>query len=172
MYEGAWLRVNNLVYQHGSHTFTWESIERTRQATILVIIAKLIPSERYILIRQFRPGYGNHVMGLPAGLCYCRDFAAEALRELKEETGYTGSVLSVSPELAFNPAISNEKLYIVRADVDENNSVNLNPVQQLEPEEDITVFPVPQNELTSFLALHKSQGTAISAALWYLSLAA
>ena len=42
---------------------------------------------------------------------------AAALRELREETGYAGRVLSVSPALAMSPGLTDESVRLVVVEV-------------------------------------------------------
>lgn len=63
--------------------------------------------------------------------------------ELKEETGYVGTVVAGSaatPALPLSPGLSNETVQLVRVDVDLDAPENANPKQELEGSEFITVL--------------------------------
>lgn len=169
LFEGNWLRLKHLQYINKQGiSINWESIERKNTKKILVILAKLIPSQRYLLIRQFRPAINNTVLGLPAGIASCDDIEKEALKELKEETGYQGKITSKSPALAFNPALTNETVQIISIDIDEKALENLNTQQSLEPAEQIEVVLVDKDKIKDFLHVEHKKGHGISIALWYL----
>jgi len=51
------------------------------------------------------------------------------LVELKEETGYTGKIVDVSPVLKTGSSLINDNARIIYIEVDENLPINKNPVQ-------------------------------------------
>src|SRR6185436_2013752 len=68
VYEGNWISVLETVYlTKKNETIVWESIERKRCKAGVVILAKLMPSNRFIIIKQFRAAIHGYVLGLPAG---------------------------------------------------------------------------------------------------------
>ena len=71
VYEGSWLSVHETVYKtkQGAQ-IVWESIKRKKCNIGVVALAKLKPSNRFILIKQFRPAVHGYVLGLPAGLAF------------------------------------------------------------------------------------------------------
>ena len=169
LFKGQWLSVKQLHYlSREKNQILWESISRSNTRKILVVIAKLRPSKRYVLIKQFRPAIDNIVIGFPAGLAESEDIEKEALKELKEETGFSGKITEISPNLAFNPALSDENVQVVSVEVDEYAPENINPVQQLEPDEEIEVVLVEEINVKSFLIAEQKKGILIGIALWYL----
>ena len=46
----------------------WEGLHRKNDAEAVIIIAKMEPSDRYIIIRQFRPPTNSYLLEFPAGL--------------------------------------------------------------------------------------------------------
>ena len=82
----------------------WESFKRNKLNKVVVVIAKMKPSENYVLVRQFRPAVDQYVTGFPAGIVETDHFEQDALKELKEETGYTGKIIDASPMLKSSPA--------------------------------------------------------------------
>ncbi|MBU0566973.1 NUDIX hydrolase [bacterium] len=146
----------------------WETIERRHQPTGLVIIPRLIPSNRYVLIRQYRPPISNYIIGFPAGLFEGDDIREEALRELKEETGYTGKITGISPILKTCTGVMDQSSRIINVDIDETDPQNLNPEQSLEPSEEIEVIVKREDEIREFLGQEQEKGYAIGAGLWYL----
>lgn len=167
VYEGQWLTVYESVYEtKKGEQITWESICRRKSATGVVVLAQLVPSRQFILIKQFRPVVQGYVLGLPAGLAF--GDPAHALVELKEETGYTGKIVAVSPVLKTGSTITNENGLIVSVEVDENDPLNQNPVQELEPGEDIEVCLVTREGAVEFIRSEQANGTHVSSALWYM----
>ncbi|HNX90873.1 MAG TPA: NUDIX hydrolase [Candidatus Omnitrophota bacterium] len=167
LFEGEWIVFKESIFKakHGG-LIKWESVSRRRPVTGLAIIAKMVPSNRYILIKQFRPAINNYVLGLPAGIS---DKGIEhALVELKEETGYTGKITYVSPMLKSNTGIINEDSHTVLVEVDENDPANQNPVQNLEDAEDIEVVLVAKKDIKELFRTEMAKGTAIGSGLWYL----
>lgn len=169
LFNGLWLSIKQLEYiTNNNEPILWESIARKNTKKILVIIAKLKPSNRFILIKQFRPAINNIVIGFPAGLAESNDIKKEALKELTEETGFSGIITDVSPNFAFNPALSDEVVQIISAEVDEEAPINKNPIQSLEPAEEIEVELVPENNVRNFLLEEQKKGIDIGIGLWYL----
>lgn len=167
VYEGQWLSVHECVYEtKKGEAITWESIRRKKSATGVVVLAQLMPSKKIVLIKQFRPAAHGYVLGLPAGLAF--GDPAHALVELKEETGYTGKIVAVSPVLKTGSTITNENGLIVSVEVDEHDPANHNPQQQLEPGEDIEVCLVRKEDAVDFIKSEQAQGTHVSSALWYI----
>ncbi len=167
VYEGQWLSVYESVYEtKKGEEITWESIRRKKSATGVVALAQLVPSKKFVLIKQFRPAAQGYVLGLPAGLAF--GDPAHALVELKEETGYTGKIVGVSPVLKTGSTITNENGLIVSIEVDEKDPLNQNPEQELEPGEDIEVCLVTREGAVEFILSEQANGTHISSSLWYM----
>lgn len=100
----------------------WDSCERTTRqegsSADAVVIFALLRSRgappATLLVRQFRPPIGCDTLELPAGLIDPGESAAEAaLRELKEETGFTATLRSVSPAACMSPGLTSETVHFV-----------------------------------------------------------
>lgn len=168
LFTGKWLQVKkSLFISNEGHEVEWESIERVGHHHGIVIVARLMPSNRLVLSRQYRPALNNYVLGFPAGISDSHEIAAEALRELREETGYEGIVTSISPALKGNPALMSDTMYIVNVEIDETSPFNQNPIQQLEPEEDIEVIIMEENMIPQFLREQKQKDVEIGVGLWF-----
>ena len=143
-------------------------VERSKSETVIIILARMIPSGRYILLRQFRAGINRTVVALPAGVVHPdHDLGEQAHNELKEETGYIGKIVSRSPGLKINPAILDCDVVVFEMEVDENDPENADPKQELEPEEEIEVVLVEKDRVRDFLIKEESEGTAIDVACWF-----
>ncbi|MBV7275235.1 NUDIX domain-containing protein [Clostridiaceae bacterium UIB06] len=169
LYKGKWISLKETLYKaKNGEEVRWESIERTNTSKTVVIAAKLIPSNRYVFIKQYRPAINNYILGFPAGLIEEESLEEEALRELKEETGYIGTIKNISPELYSNAALISDTVRLVNIQVDENLEGNKNPVQQLESEEEIEVILVSEKNIRDFLLEEQKNGTALGIGPWYM----
>jgi ADP-ribose pyrophosphatase len=166
LYNGKWLifQERTLINKHGQE-IQWEMVRRNGDYLGVIVLARLMPSDRYIIIRQYRPAIEGYVIGFVAGMAY-GEIEQEALRELKEETGYTGRVVDVSPLLKSGVGIMNEDCRFVKIDIDENDPVNAYPLQELEHSEDIEVLAVPKKEMADFLRQAAERGDSIGSGVW------
>ncbi len=175
LYQGKWLCLkNNLFVNSRNQKVNWESVERSNKSLAFGIIAKLKPSGRYILIKQFRQAINNYVIGLPAGTCDCPVTNRNALnrcilKELKEETGYSGKIKSRSPLLKLNPAVMDDDFFLVWVEIDETKPENKSVRQCLEPAEEIEAIPVEGKKLKRFLLGQGKKGVAVSSGMWFLA---
>ena len=113
-YTGKWICLKESIFlTKRGKKITWECIERATVKDIVLLVAQLVPSGKYIMIRQYRPARGKYVIGLPAGSVDDGDIRGSAIKELKEETGYVGNIKSISPNLAINSGLTDECAYIV-----------------------------------------------------------
>ena len=167
VYEGQWLSVRETIYQtKEGKELSWECVHRKRSTVGVVIVALLMPSKRFILIKQYRPALDGYIISLPAGLGF--DDPNHALVELKEETGYTGKIVDVSPVLKTGASLIDDSARIVYIEVDERSSANQNPVQELEDAEDIEVCLVTKEGAKDFLLKQIGEGVHVASNLWYV----
>ena len=144
----------------------WEAVSRTSSAGAALIIPRIVPDDLFILVRQFRPPAGKLVLEFPAGLIDPgEDAAAAAVRELSEETGYSGKVVRCLPPGNSSPGMSGETVTLVLMEVDGNYYKTHAPEAHPEENEAIEVFTVPRKELASFIAAQREQGVGIDAKL-------
>ena len=167
LYEGKWFRFKETIcINNNGNKSVWEHFQRTgplRKAVI--IVGKLVQSNRYILIKQYRPAIDDYVIAFPAGMCDNENTKENVLRELKEETGYVGKVKRCSPSLVAFPAVIDSTVRICEVEIDEDLKENKNPIQDLEPEEDIEVMLKTKEEIIDMFNNCKYK---ISTALWYV----
>lgn len=94
-----------------------------------------------IMIHQYRIGIEDYSLELPGGIIEEQDIIAAGMRELEEETGYTGT-----PELIgsihTNPALFTNQLYTLYV-----NDAHYISTSNLETFEDITVRRIPLSEI-------------------------
>lgn len=167
LFQGHWLSIYEQIFAtKKGEQIAWETVRRKKSSAGVVVIAKLVPSERFILIKQFRPAINGYIWGFPAGLA--DGDPRQAVVELREETGYVGKVVYSSPVLKTGSSIIDDSGRIIYLEVNEKLAVNKNPQQHLEPGEDIEVFAVPKKKIAGFLKREHKKGVAVSANLWYL----
>jgi 8-oxo-dGTP pyrophosphatase MutT (NUDIX family) len=111
-----------------------------------VNIIPLTEHGEVVMIKQYRHGSREITLEIPGGLVDDESPENAALRELMEETGYTGEHVMHLGSTNPNPAIFNNlcHTYLVH---------NVRKVAQknLDPDEDIEVVLVPVSEIPSFI---------------------
>jgi len=173
LYQGRWSNLVEFSYEDEKKQIRkWEGLHRKNNAEAVIIIAKMEPSERYIIIRQFRPPTNSYILEFPAGLVDRGETRDQtAIRELSEETGYFGEVEKISPRLYSSPGILSEAVSFAHMQVDENLPDNQRPIARNEPGEFITVFKKSVNEISEFFNLEFSRGVKFDVKLYSYFLA-
>jgi 8-oxo-dGTP pyrophosphatase MutT (NUDIX family) len=137
----------------------WEATQRNYAAPAVLVVAWLQPSDRLLLVRQYRPPAEGDVIEFPAGMLDKDETAGQAaLRELLEETGYHGRVLRVYPAAFNTPGLSGDCTHLATVEVDEAEERNRRPVTRHGAGEEISVVPVARADLGGFLASESAQG--------------
>lgn len=141
----------------------WETADRVNNTEAVCLFTLLVPSLRYVFIRQYRPAIGKYVIEFPAGLVdKDESYSQAALRELKEETGYSGNIIYQSSPVLSSAGLSSEKVVILRINVDENAPENQNPKRDLDEDENIDVFLIKKNDINEFLTIQQNEGCMLS----------
>lgn len=167
-YKGKWVGILEKTFECDNGDLShWEVVTRVKNPISMTMIAQMQPSGRIVLIRQYRPTIENWVIALPAGLSESSDIAREASRELTEETGFTGTVLRVSPKICSNAGLFSDFMHVVELEIDETAPINQNVSPTLESSEEIEVFLVPHSDILSFALNQKEKGDEISVGVWY-----
>ncbi len=145
---------------------TWESAERANANGAVLIVACMQPSNRVLLIRQYRPPARRVVYEFPAGLIDDGETPmAAAARELREETGYIVRSMRIFPSAYTTPGLSDESVYMVLAEIDESAAENRNPCTDFDPSEMIESILLPRGELAAFYRRECEAGAAFDAKL-------
>ncbi|XP_075328174.1 ADP-sugar pyrophosphatase [Odontesthes bonariensis] len=156
MAAGKWVRLDKTTYvDPAGNTRTWESVKRTTRQTntdadgvgIIALLKRTLHKDSVVMVKQFRPPLGCCSLEFPAGLIDEGENAeAAALRELKEETGYKGEVVGVTPVTCLDPGLSNCTTQIVLVNINGDDMENINPTQQLGDGEFVEVILLPLDE--------------------------
>jgi ADP-ribose pyrophosphatase len=170
--EGRFLRFKMLRWTDAKGVDRlWETVDRLGGRRAVVIVPRLVPSGRLILIRQFRPPARGVVVEFPAGLIDGDESpAAAARRELAEETGYIANRLGGGLPAFSSPGMSDETIHFFRADIDETAPENQNPKTNFDSGEMIETLFVPTTDLMAFCESEHAKGVLLDAKI--LSVAA
>ena len=167
LFAGKFLALEEIAYADGEgHTRLWESAVRTRSTPAVMIVPTIRPGDRLVLVRQFRPPTGKYVWEAPAGLIEPGEsIETAALRELYEETGYTGTIRRVLPASFSSSGLSGESVHMVFVDIDGARYGNELPANAPDPGEQISVHPIARGELFRHLEAAMREGDAVDSKL-------
>ncbi|XP_030296603.1 ADP-sugar pyrophosphatase [Sparus aurata] len=153
---GKWVKLEKTTYvDPAGNTRTWETAKRTTRQTntqadgvgIIALLKRTLHKDCVVMVKQFRPPMGCYTLEFPAGLIDEGESAeAAALRELKEETGYKGEVVGVTPVTCLDPGLSNCTTQIIMVNINGDEMENINPTQQLGDGEFVEVILLPLDE--------------------------
>jgi 8-oxo-dGTP pyrophosphatase MutT (NUDIX family) len=182
IYSGKWLQMNvtKFTTSNGGPGI-WEHVSRpTRVAdSDGVSILATIKHEncmKLVTVAVYRIPLNQWVLELPAGMIDAKDLdpVTSALRELKEETGYTAFRENVEDVglIAYNdPWKSNECSRLIKVRIDGELNENKKPIQDLDPEEHINVELIPLDNMNQHLGvLMKEKNYAIDSRIYLFSL--
>ena len=158
--EGRFLVYKKLHYTGADGVArSWEAVDRRKEpghtgSNAVFIVPKIVPDDEIVLIRQFRPPAGKLMVEFPAGLIDPGETAAEtAVRELYEETGFTGKVVSVTEESYSSPGMTGESIALAVMEIDGSAYPGgMIPENHQEASESIEIFRVKSADLGSFVA--------------------
>jgi 8-oxo-dGTP pyrophosphatase MutT (NUDIX family)/catechol 2,3-dioxygenase-like lactoylglutathione lyase family enzyme len=158
-----WLRLCEVDFTdcHG-RAKTWSFAQRTGTGRAVAVIAETDePEPRLVLVKEFRPPVGRAVLAFPAGLVdEGESIETAALRELKEETGWSGELLNLSPACYSSPGLTDENLHFARVRLHAEGE----PAPEVE--EAIEVLLWPRHELRERLAEAAAEGVGVDVKIW------
>lgn len=97
----------------GGHSRTFEVVRFGQGVAILPVLDE----NRIVLIRQFRPAINEMILEIPAGKIEAgEDILEAAARELQEETGISGSKISLMTSVWTTPGFCDEVIHLALAD--------------------------------------------------------
>lgn len=148
----------------------WEAVDRTGstgQAHAVFIVARIVPDDEIVLVRQFRPPAGKLMIEFPAGLIDPGESAEEtAIRELYEETGFEGKVLSCSLGGYSSPGMTGESIILAAMEIDGSKYPGIIPANHQEECENIEVFRVKTGQLAEFIREMEDAGCGIDSKIY------
>ncbi|KAG7810740.1 hypothetical protein KL921_002368 [Ogataea angusta] len=172
--DAKWLQLSKIDYvSPDGKARQWEMASRRTRPEgtsvdgvgIIAIIEKDSGPE-VVLQKQFRPPVEGVCIEMPAGLVDPNESLQEcAMRELKEETGYVGKVLTTGPLVFNDPGFCNTNTVIVTASIDMADPRNQNPQPELEENEFIEIFTLPLATFYESLENLGKQGYKLDARL-------
>ena len=164
--SGGWISLQKVTYLgHDGKTRAWECAARIHSQGAVMMISVTRPGDKLVIIRQFRPPTGRLVYEFPAGLINPGEDPVEtAVRELKEETGYTGTVDYCSPRVFTSPGLSSEFVHLVKMSVDLENQPDL--ATHFDESEYIETFLVAQDELADFIRRAEREGCGVDTKIY------
>ncbi|MCH2207208.1 MAG: NUDIX hydrolase [Lentisphaerales bacterium] len=129
-----------------------------------VNVIALTPEEEVLLIRHFRHGTRKFEIEVPGG---CIDKGENplhaAVRELAEETGYSGDLPILLGQLSPNPSLQDNSCYTVLI-----NNCQQTQAMNLDDGEDIEVFKVSLAEVKDLIFNGKISNTMVVSAFYFL----
>lgn len=140
----------------------WEFVSRTNDIRAVVILAET--EGKVILIEQHRMPVGGRCIELPAGLVGDEDRNATvegtAIKELEEETGFTGTAVERLGDFHASPGMLSESFSLVRV-----TGVTRCGDGGGTADEDIKVHLVPRADIPVFVEQKRTQGYAVDVKL-------
>lgn len=132
-----------------------------------VNVVAMTPDRQVVLVEQYRHGSGTVELEIPGGIMDPSDASPidTAVRELREETGYTGVRPRVIGMVLPNPAILSNRTYTVL--VEECRPTH--PVQ-FDQGEDLVTRLVPVEDLPGLVARGRIRHCIVVAALYQFEL--
>ena len=156
-YKGRFIKFQNIIWRDAQgNERRWEVVERIIGADAVMIIPWLQPSNRLVLVRQYRPPVNGYIVEFPAGLIDPDEDAPQAARrELREEAGFGGEVAGIIPPTYNTPGLSGETVFQVVMTIPDGQT----PQPQPDDGEHIELLLLPAEEIDGFLAREIAAGT-------------
>lgn len=165
LHSTAWLVLKQaLCINKNGQKFSWDYISRKNNQNVVVIICHSMDSKKILLLREFRAPMNKWVIEFPKGLIKANETIEKAaLRELKEETGYNGKVISVSPFLTTCAYLMNEMSSIVEIEVDESKLGDTD----CEEAEEIIPFWIDKKDFDKEIMKFQHNNYVIESNVWF-----
>jgi nudix-type nucleoside diphosphatase (YffH/AdpP family) len=146
--SSGFLKLDSISYQRGDREFKREIIHRGNAVAALLYNTD---TEKYVFVKQFRPGVGAEIIEIIAGTMDVDGESAEKCiaREIEEETGYVMTACNLICSSYSSPGSLAEKLHIFQAITDGTKTGNGGGVG----DEGIEIIEYTQSELIQNLGI-------------------
>ncbi|KAL8587088.1 hypothetical protein ACOMHN_026056 [Nucella lapillus] len=177
VHKGKWIGLSEITYKDPQgRERKWEGVFRTTKigdgsdaVVIIPVVKRKGHPDSVILVSQYRPPIKGYSLEFPAGLIDKGEDPVQcAVRELKEETGYSGVHTQVSPGVSLDPGLASSTVNMVTIEIDGDEDCNKNPQQQ---QEFIEVMTVPMEDLLNTLNKYAKDKGVVHSILYTYAMA-
>jgi 8-oxo-dGTP pyrophosphatase MutT (NUDIX family) len=124
-------------------------------------VIALTPDGQLVLVRQFRYGINDFSLEIPGGLIDPgEDPVVAGLRELREETGFTGTEARLLASVHPNPAIQNNRCHLILVE-----NATASAAQEWDHDEEIEVVTAPVDDVFAWARAGKITHSLVVAGL-------
>lgn len=133
--------VNSVAFHHPARATTRDFV--VIHAPDWVNVVALTPDRRLVLVRQFRYGTDDFSLEIPGGVMDPgEDPVAAGLRELREETGFTGAKVRLLGSVHPNPAMQDNRCHLVLVE-----DARQDEVLEWDDDEEMEIMTMPVDEV-------------------------
>ncbi len=164
-YSAKWISIKQATYiDKNNNEQKWDFVTRNTTSKVVTIICHSKKSGKILLIAQPRVPLNKVVIEFPAGLVDAgENLELAGQRELKEETGYGGTVLSVYPSLSKSAGLTDECTGVVEMELDEEAVGK----SEMEETEDIQSFWASPEELEKIIQNIDHDKKIVDTQVWF-----
>ena len=171
VHKCKWLQLEELRYadEEGKER-VWEAVGRTTRQEgskvdcvgVFTVIKKKGEEDKVLFVRQYRPPLKAYTIEFPAGLVDAGESPGQAaLRELKEETGFEGRLLSETAPCSLDPGVSSAVMTLVGAEVDGDAAANQGARKVAQEGEFTEVMTARASQVMKFLEEREKAGDVV-----------
>ncbi|MCC5842451.1 MAG: NUDIX hydrolase [Opitutales bacterium] len=164
LFAAEWLELRERTFAgRAGREGAWTYVRRRKTVGAVCAVAtrQAGDARELLLVRQYRHPVEREVLEFPAGLVDAEeDPRVSVLRELKEETGWTGELERMGPPVPTSPGLTDEAVAFAHIRL-----IEAGP-QQLEGDEVIVVEWAPVEGLLDWLTSQVEAGILVDARVW------
>lgn len=164
LFAAEWLELRERMFAgRAGKEGAWTYVRRRKTVGAVCAVATrgVGGAGELLLVRQFRHPVEREVLEFPAGLVDAgEDPRLAVLRELREETGWTGELVRIGPPVPTSPGLTDEAVAFAHIRL-----IEAGP-QKLEGDEVIVVEWAPVEGLLEWLSGRVEAGTLVDARVW------